>query len=505
MRRLLFFSILLLCTDAIVLGQSLSKSEIAAYAEGYLPNAVQEFREFLTIPNNGKIQKQRDQNVAWCTERFEALNFQTSILNSQGIPHVLAERIFDPQAKTILFYLQIDGQSVDSSEWFQNSPYSPVLKQKAGDQWQSVSWDRLKDKFDPDLRVFARSASDSKGPAMALISALQILKDNAITPPYNLKVIMDFQEEWGSPTLPFLVKSKRELFSADMMIIMDGTRHLSNLPTLCFGARGIATITLKVFGSTYNLHSGQYGNFAPNPTFALAKLLGSMKDESGKVIIPGFYEGVHITEADRKVFASVPEIKADIERSLGIAEAEKVGASYQESLQYPSLNIRGMKAAWVEDEVRTIIPAEAIAEIDIRLVPETDGLRQVNLVKQFIIDHGFHLVDSIPSEDEREKNSKLLRFEYRIGSKPFRSDMNSELGLWLEKSFQRVFGNQFVKIKTTGGSQPIAPFINTLNIPAVSVRIPNPDNNIHAPNENLRIGNFLEGIQCCLAILSQPI
>ncbi|MEQ9440032.1 MAG: M20/M25/M40 family metallo-hydrolase [Cyclobacteriaceae bacterium] len=505
MRKILFFGTLLLFGTALVQGQSLSKSEMASYAQGYFPEALQEYREFLAIPNNGKIPEHRDQNVQWCLARFEALGFQTQTLVSEGIPHIFAERSVAPEAKTILFYMQIDGQPVDSSEWFQDSPYEPVLKKKVADQWQIVGWDQLENGFDPDLRVFARSASDSKGPSMALISALQILQDHSMVPPYNLKVIMDFQEEWGSPALPPLVKSKPELFSADMMIIMDGTRHLSNLPTLAFGARGIATITLTAFGSTRNLHSGQYGNFAPNPTFGLARLLGGMKDESGRVAIPGFYEGVNISEADRVAFASVPEDKEDIERSLGIAEAEQVGASYQESMAYPSLNIRGMKAAWVGDEVRTIIPSEAIAEIDMRLVPETDGLRQVNLVKQYILDQGYHLVDSLPTEQERAQYSKLLNFDYDVGSQPFRSDMNSELGLWLEKSMQRAFGDQYVKIRTTGGSQPIAPFISILGIPAVSARIPNPDNNIHAPNENLRLGNFLEGIQTCLAILSQPI
>jgi acetylornithine deacetylase/succinyl-diaminopimelate desuccinylase-like protein len=289
------------------------------------------------------------------------------------------------------------------------------------------------------------------------------------------------------------------------MIIMDGTRHLSNLPTLAYGGRGIADITLTVYGSTRNLHSGQYGNFAPNPVFKLARLLGGMKDEYGRVTIPDFYKGVLITDADREVFARIPEDNAVIEESLGIAEAEKVGETYQEAMQYPSLNVRGLRAAWVGEDVRTIIPAEALAEIDVRLVPETDGLRQVELIKKYIGEQGFHVIDSLPTPEERNTYPKLIRFEYQLGSKPFRSDMHSELGHWLRKAMERIFGKAYVELKMNGGSQPIAPFITTLDIPAVSVRIPNPDNNIHAPNENLRLGNLLEGIQSCLAILTQPI
>jgi len=214
---------------------------------------------------------------------------------------------------------------------------------------------------------------------------------------------------------------------------------------------------------------------------------------------------VVITDADREAFARVPEDQAAIEKGLGIARAERVGSTYQEAMQYPSLNVRGLRAAWVGDEVRTIIPAEAVAEIDIRLVPETDGNRLVQLVKGYIRDQGFYITDSLPTAAEREKYPKLLRFQYELGSLPFRSDMHSDLGNWLRKSMERVFANRYVELKMNGGSQPIAPFITTLNIPAVSVRIPNPDNNIHAPNENLRLGNFLEGIQTCLAILTQPM
>jgi acetylornithine deacetylase/succinyl-diaminopimelate desuccinylase-like protein len=139
-----------------------------------------------------------------------------------------------------------------------------------------------------------------------------------------------------------------------------------------------------------------------------------------------------------------------------------------------------------------------------RLVPETPGERQVALVTKHIRAQGFHIVEGEPTAEERQSYPKLIRVDHRIGSKPFRTDMNSPLGIWLESALRRAFGEHFVKMRTTGGSQPIAPFISTLGVPAVSVRIPNPDNNIHAPDENLRLGNFVEGIETCLAILTEP-
>ena len=316
---------------------------------------------------------------------------------------------------------------------------------------------------------------------------------------------MDFQEELGSPTLSKLVESNRAKFEADALLIMDGTRPPSNIPTLTFGARGIATLKLTVYGANTDLHSGQYGNYAPNPVFHLSKLLGAMKDDDGKVLIPGYYDGVVMTEQKRKLIRTSLDQEQQLNNRLGIAKAETVGTTYQESLQFPSLNVRGLKAAWTGEQVRTIIPSTAVAEMDLRLVPNTPAERQISLIKSFIESKGFYIVEKDPTQEERLQHPKLIKVESRIGSRAFQTALDSKLALWLEKVMTEVFGaNNFFRMQTTGGSQPIAPFITELNLPALSVRIPNPDNNIHAPNENLRLGNFKEGIKMCLGILSHP-
>ncbi len=489
----------------ILVGQTLSAEEIRVTAANKFPQAIFQLRSFLELPNDGHFPEQVQSNLDRCDSIFTDLDFKTKIIATKGAPLLFAEKNFHKHAKTILFYLQIDGQPVDTTAWYQPNPFKPVLKEKQGDKWKIIDFNRLKTEFDPDWRIFARSASDSKGPAIAFISALQILQEKKKSPGYNIKVIMDFQEEMGSPTLPNAVEENRELLQADMILIMDGTRHLSNLPTLTYGARGIATATLTVFGARYPLHSGQYGNFAPNPVFEMAKVLGSLKDNNGKVTLPGFYDGIELTEKEKELLNRVPENLDSIKQRLGIAEPDAIGATYQEALQYPSLNIRGLKAAWVGDQVRTIIPSEAIAEIDMRLVPESEGQRLMESLKHYIQGLGFHLVDSLPSEEERKKYRKLASFTYKLGSKPFRTDMNSPTGEFLNTALKKVFNNKIVNMRTTGGSQPIAPFINTLGVPAVSIRIPNPDNNIHSANENLRLGNFLEGIITCLAILDEAL
>lgn len=485
--------------------QNVSAEKIEAMTDEIFVESVFNLRHFLTLPNDGNFPEQVAANLAWCDSAFSSLKFKTQVLETEGAPLLFAEKIVRKKGKSVLFYLQIDGQPVDTTKWLQPNPFKPVLKEKKNGKWEIIDFDSLMKNVDFDWRIFARSASDSKGPAMSLLTALQILESKNLLPGYNIKVIMDFQEELGSPHLPKAVINNRSLLDAEMLFIMDGTRHLSNMPTLTYGARGIATATIKIFGPKYGLHSGQYGNFAPNPIFEASRLITSMKDENGLVTIPGFYEGVQLTESDKVSLAAIPENLDSTLVNLGIAAPDYVAPNYQEALQYPSLNIRGIKSAWVGKEVRTIIPSEVIIEIDMRLVPETPGSRQIKLLRDHITDFGYHLVDSIPTNEERAQYSKLASFNYRLGSQPFRTEMNSDIGTFLNNAMKRVFADRIVNMRTTGGSQPMAPFIKTLEIPAVSIRIPNPDNAIHGPNENLRLGNFKEGIISCLAILTEKL
>lgn len=485
--------------------QTLTKQEIKDAALRYHPIAIKALNEFLLLPNNGLHAEQTKQNLEWCVQAMKKRKFETRVLFSEQVPHIYAQRVFNPKLPWVLFYLQIDGQPADSANWNQKNPYLATLKRKVHDHWEIMDWGN-RNEYDPEWRIFARSVSDSKGPAMAFLSALDILMERKMNPEFNIKIIMDFQEEMGSPTLPQLVRNNKELFKASMILIMDGTRHVSNLPTLNFGARGIATIKLKVFGAKGELHSGQYGNYAPNPVFKLAKLLAGMKDDAGRVTIPGYYDGVTISDQERALINDMPGDEESLRKTLGISMPDGVGHTYEESLQYPSLNVRGIRAGSVDDAVRTIIPAEAIAELDLRLVPETDGEKLVGLIKDYISAQGYYFVKGKPTDEERATYANLISFDYEIGSKPFRTDLNSPAGIWLGSAMDRTFGiGHYVKQRTTGGSQPIEPFITTLGIPAISIRIPNPDNNIHAADENLRIGNFIEGIQMCLGILTQKM
>jgi len=485
--------------------QSLDMNEINSLARGKAQSAFKEYREFLSLPNDANNKDELIPNMIWCEEAFQRRGFTTERLKTKRLPLILAEKQYSGAKNTVLFYIQIDGQPVDPSKWFQEGPFVPTLKKQVKkDKWETIPWESLYKNYDDDWRIFARSASDAKGPINSFLIALDIIAEKGIKPDYNIKVIMDMEEEMGSPNLPPAVKKFRKKLKADRLVILDGPRHPSNEPTLTFGARGIVAIQLKVHGPKFPQHSGHYGNYVPNPAVRLSQLIASMKDDDGKVTIPGYYDGITISEEARAIMSAVPDDEKFIRRSIGISEPDKVANNYQESIQYPSLNVRGMQSGWVEKEVRTIIPSYALAEIDVRLVKETDPNRIIKLIKNHIKSQGYYIIDRDPKDNERSRYNKIASFNYRIGYQAFRTPVNSEIAYWLRAALVNGFGKEPIIKRTSGGSIPISPFVNTLNIPAVTVPTVNPDNNQHSPNENLRVGNLIESIRTHVSLLVQP-
>ncbi|QQS46910.1 MAG: M20/M25/M40 family metallo-hydrolase [Acidobacteriota bacterium] len=504
MRRLIHIPFIICILTVAATGQAPDGAQLEALAQKHSKPAFRILREILSIPNDAHFPEHVRMNVEWVERAFGGRGFTTRRLETGGPPLVLAERRAAGAKRTVLVYLQIDGQPVDKTKWHQADPYKPVLKRNRNGEWEEIPWERLDGQVNREWRVFARSASDAKGPVAMFLSALDIVKSEGLTPTHNLKVIMDFEEERGSPHLPEAVKRHKQALAADMLLIYDGPRHTSNRPTLDFGARGIADITLRVFGPRAPQHSGHYGNYVPNPALRLAQLLASMKDADGRVTIPGFYDGVRIDEATRAILARTPNDEPAIRQKLGIATNDRVSATLAESTQFPSLNIRGISSGWIGDQVRTIIPDSATAEIDVRLVPESDAERLISLIRNHIESQGYYLIgDREPTEEERAKYPRIASFRYGVLYGAFRTPYDSEVGKWLNQALIRTFGEPPVRIRMGGGSIPISPFVIELGIPAVAVPTVNIDNNQHSPNENLRIGNFLDGIRTFVAILTE--
>ena len=460
-------------------------------------------REFVSIPNIPMDVQDMFSNISWVKNKYEKVGFQLKTLESSTLPVLFAEKLISPEFKTILFYFHLDGQAVDPASWDQKDPFVPVLKKKGmSGKWEEISWSELQENVDDEWRIYGRSAADDKGPILMFLSAMELLQKQQIKPSFNIKIIFDLEEEYGSNGFLSTLKKYKNKYQSDYMIIMDGPAHSSNQPTLTFGCRGIASCSITTYGSKLPQHSGHYGNYVANPVFGLSRLLSSMKSEDGKVLIEDYYKGISIENEVLDILRSVPENKKEINDALGIFKEEKVGNNYQESLQYPTLNVRQIGTSWKGQQLKTIIPEYATAHIDVRLVSETDGKLQLEKIKKHIQKQGYLVLDREPTDEERLSNGNIVTFIGDSGVNAFRTPLNDPFGLKLRNSLTNFFGRLPVSIRTMGGTVPIIPAINELDIPAIIVPMVNMDNNQHNPNENIRIGNIRQGIKICLALLT---
>jgi len=459
------------------------------------------FFEMLSIPNDGYDSPNIEKNIQWCEKTFSDLGFKLERVKAKSTspsmpnhPLLIGNKFLSEKLKTILIYFHMDGQPVDPSKWNQKDPFIPILTENVNGKWKEIDRNKILNKPNPNWRIFGRSTSDDKGPPMMLVNALETLNKLNIQPKFNIKLIIDFQEEMGSPTIVDAVSKFKEKLKSDYLLIIDGPRHPSNKPTLTFGARGISRITLTSYGPVKPQHSGHFGNYAPNPAMNLSKVLSSMKDYSGRVIIPGFYDGIIISDKIKTILDAVPDDENQIKKDLLISTPDKVGNNYQEAIQYPSLNIRGLKSGWVGKEVRTIIPSTAIAEIDVRLVKESNPNRLLKLIKDHIINEGAYVIESRePTIEERLSQNNIIRFDSKISYLAYRTEIDSPIGKWASSALKKAFEEDPIKKRTSGGSIPISPFVTTLNVPALTYPSVNKDNNQHSPNENIRVGNFIDG------------
>ena len=498
----LLFSLLLTLKVVYLFSQVPDPLIMDKWVEEELPIALEEHRKLASIPNDAAYPADISKNIDFLKPAFEKRDFEVQLLNKEGIPVLFAEKIISPEAPVVLFYLHMDGQPVDPAKWDQADPFVPVLKAKGKDgKWSEIPYERIRGKIDLEWRIFGRAAADDKGPIIMMLHALDIMKKQGLKPAINIKIILDGEEEKGSKGLLSTLEAYQALYKADHLIIMDGPAHPSNRPTLTLGCRGIARAQLTVFGARQAQHSGHYGNYVANPVFGLSKLLAAMKDESGRVLIPHYYDGIDLRGNLKQVLAGVPDDSLQMKSRLGIAYAEKVGDNYQEALQYPSLNIPALGTEVPLDEARTVVPSSATAKLEMRLVPESDGNRLVALIRQFVEDQGYHVVDSVPTEEERMKYSRIASVSGKSLINAFRTDLGTPSSQWAISALKQVHGESPVIIRIMGGTVPVTPMIQALGIPAVIVPMVNMDNNQHSPNENLRIGNMKTGIKTCLGLL----
>jgi acetylornithine deacetylase/succinyl-diaminopimelate desuccinylase-like protein len=475
--------------------------QVRTWRQAEAHRIVDELVEFLSLPNVATSPDDIWRNAEWLAEKMEQRGIRTEVVKTSGSPVVYGELLASGATRTILFYCHYDGQAVDPTKWINSQPFQPVLRRGVAGDWSTIPFPAAGQTFQDNWRVYARSAADDKSPIVALLAALDALRAQKLAPRVNLKFVFDGEEEQGSPYLDQFIERYRERLQADVVIIADGPVHPSERPTIFFGNRGIMTLDITLYGPRVPLHSGHYGNWAPNPAMRLAQLLATMKDAEGKVLIEGFYDDVlPLTASDQEAIAAIPNLDAELRQRYGIAQPEGGGRRLDELIQLPSLNVRGLESAWVGDGARTIVPATATAAIDVRLVTGTDHERVFQRIVAHIRRQGYHVVEQEPTEEERRTQVRIARVVKREGYNAVRTPLDVPVARVLAAALERAAGAGVVKLPTLGGSGPSHLF-EGLGIPVIGVPIVNFDNNQHSPNENLRLGHFWRGIEIFAAIL----
>jgi acetylornithine deacetylase/succinyl-diaminopimelate desuccinylase-like protein len=488
------------------LAQSPGLKKIISYREKNEVAIYKDFISFLSIPNVATDSANIGKNAVFLADLMKTKgisNINLLMADDRKTPLVVyGEFMVTGAEKTVVFYAHYDGQPVNPGLWAKG--LSPFLPQLAGGRIdensliQSIPDFPLKDNW----RIYARGASDDKGGIMAILTAFSAIRESGLSFPYNIKFFFEGEEEQGSTHLAQILSKYQSLLQSDLWIICDGPVHQSGNKQIVFGARGDAHLTLKVFGPKYPLHSGHYGNWAPNPVMMLAKLLASMKDDNGRVAIKDFYNDVRpLTPSEKKAIAEIPDVDETLKEKIGFASEEIEGVKLKEAINLPSLNINGIESSNAGTIQANIIPVSATAVIDLRLVMGNDWRKQQQKVIDHIAKMGFYITDSEPSDAERKKYKKIIHVKRGEGYNAVRTSMDWPVAGKIISALREVTGKTVLRVPTMGGSLPLEALGNTLHARFLIVPIANPDNNQHGENENIRIGNFYDGIDMMASIM----
>jgi len=506
MLRTLLLLTLLLPTS--LSAQTTTQDKVRNYRRTNERKIVNEFLSLLAIPNiasdNPNIRKNAEAIVEIMKRR--GLNPRLLEARTPNVPPVVYGEFRTPGAqRTLVLYAHYDGQPTDPKQWTGTLPWQPVFRSaalEAGGQVLPTPSDEQA--LNPEWRIYARSASDDKAGVLSILNAFDALQASSIALTSNIKFVFEGEEEAGSSHLGEIIKLNKDLLEGDSWIICDGPVHQSGVKQVVFGARGDVNVDVTVYGAKRPLHSGHYGNWAPNPAMLLAQLLASMKNADGRVLIDGWYSDVEpLGEAERKAIAEAPQYDEELKRQLGISRTEGGGKSLMELINVPSLNINGFSSGDVGALARNVIPTSASAVLDLRLVRGNDHGRQVQRLIDHIKKQGYFVVDHIPTDDERSKYPLLAKVSARSGGyNAERTRMDLPISLAVIDAVQSTVKDRVVLLPTSGGSLPLSVITDNLKTVTMSVPIANYDNNQHAENENIRLQNLWDGIETYAALMT---
>jgi acetylornithine deacetylase/succinyl-diaminopimelate desuccinylase-like protein len=474
------------------------------WREAHGAEILRGFAELLSLPNDANDPPNIRRNAEYVSKLFAQRGFGMELLDVEGSPPLIYGLRETPGAtRTIAIYVHYDGQPVEAANWT-HPPFEPALYSAAMTEGgELIPFPEDGAAINEDWRLYARSASDDKAPIPALLAAIDALDEAGIGFSSNIKLVFDGEEEAGSTHLDDFLETYGGKFSdIDLWLFCDGPTHQSERPQLVFGVRGVTGLELTVYGPNRGLHSGHYGNWAPGPGWRLTQLLASMKDEDGRVRIKDFYKSsAPVSKAERAAIAAAPNVDDNLRAMFGLAETEAGNSPLGERLLMPALNLKGLKSAEVGVASRNVIPPSASASIGLRLVKGNDPQAMLDLVEAHIEREGYHIVREDPDAEIRARHPLIAKVTRGGGYPAVRSDMRDPRVAPLIDAL-RIAAHDLILTPSLGGSLPLYMFEENSDAPIVILPIANYDNNQHAADENIRLGNLFYGIEAYAAVLT---
>jgi acetylornithine deacetylase/succinyl-diaminopimelate desuccinylase-like protein len=473
------------------------RAAIRSYTRAHEAEILAEFRDLLAIPNRANDSANIRRNAAAISAMMQRRGITARLLDSPaGGPPVVYGELRTPGAtRTVVLYAHYDGQPVEAATWA-TPPWEPTLRDGPLEHGgRVVPFPAGSGVAGPEWRLYARSAGDDKAPIVAMLTALDALRANGMSPSVNLKFYFDGEEEAGNGHTRALLERHAALLASDGWILADGPVHQSRRQQVLFGVRGVTDVVITAYGATRALHSGHYGNWAPNPAAVLANFVASLRNADGKILIPGWYADVRpLSAADRRALRTVPVVDSALRAELELGATEAHGALLAERIMQPALNVRSFHAG-PAGPAANAIPTEATVSIDFRLVPDERPERVRQLVEAYAAKQGFTVIHAAPDSATRMQHGKLLRFDWGQDGYPGqRTRSDTPLARGVVQAVTAALGTPIIEVPMLGGSLPTYLFAEALSAPLVIVPIANHDDNQHASNENLRLQNLWDGI-----------
>jgi acetylornithine deacetylase/succinyl-diaminopimelate desuccinylase-like protein len=427
---------------------------------------VDELKQYLAIPSISALpQHQQDVKrcAEWSADEMRRIGLQNvRLIETPGFPVVYGDWLGAEGAPTILFYGHYDVQPVDPLDLWESPPFEATVR---------------------DGEIYARGAADDKGQVFMHFKAIEAhLKQNGRLP-VNIKIILEGEEEVGSANLDEFVKSYKSELAADVVVISDSPMFDRGVPSICYGLRGLVYFQIDLRGTKSDLHSGSFGGAVANPAFVLANVLAQMKDRGGRIKIPGFYDDVRaLRDEERAQWKRLPFNEKRYAKDLGAPRL--VGETGYSTLERvwarPTFEVNGLLSGFTGEGAKTVIPAVAMAKVSMRLVPDQHPDKIASLFEEYV-----------KKVAPKTVETKITRMH---GGKPWMTDFDNKYVQAAGRAIEKGFGQAPV-FNREGGSIPVvATFQEILGLPSVLFGVGLPDENAHAPNEKLDLGNFHGGI-----------